>query len=75
MKTRIISACVMLPLLIFVYFGGWFLWAMALAIGIIGVREFYRGFEAIGAKPSYHIAYAARSPFMVQTLWRLMTGT
>lgn len=59
MKTRIISACVMLPLLIFVYFGGWFLWAMALAIGIIGVREFYRGFEAIGAKPSYHIAYAA----------------
>ena len=47
MKTRIISACVMLPLLIFVYFGGWFLWAMALAIGIIGVREFYRGFEAI----------------------------
>ncbi len=59
MKTRIISACVMLPLLIFVYLGGWFLWALALIIGIIGVREFYKGFEAVGAKPSYPIAYGA----------------
>ena len=59
MKTRIISACVMLPLLILVYLGGWFLWATAFVIGIMGVREFYRGFEAVGAKPCYPIAYAA----------------
>ena len=43
MKTRIISACVMLPLLIFVYFGGWFLWAMALAIRNHRSRENFTG--------------------------------
>lgn len=53
MKTRIISACVMLPLLILVYLGGWFIWAAALIVAVLGVREFYKGFEASGAKPCY----------------------
>lgn len=59
MKTRIISACVMLPLLILVYLGGWFIWAAALIVAVLGVREFYKGFEASGAKPCYSIAYGA----------------
>ena len=59
MKTRIISACVMLPLLIIVYLGGWFIWAAALVVAAIGIREFYKGFEAAGARPCYAIAYAA----------------
>lgn len=59
MKTRIISACVMLPLLIVVYLGGWFIWAAAVAVAVIGIREFYKGFEVSGTKPSYPIAYGA----------------
>ena len=59
MKTRRISACVMLPLLRSVYLGGWFIWAAALIVAVLGVREFYKGFEASGAKPCYSIAYGA----------------
>lgn len=59
MKTRIISGVAMLPLLAVVYFGGWFIWAAALAVALIGVREFYKGFEASGAKPNYKLAYGA----------------
>lgn len=59
MKTRIISACIMLPLLILVYLGGWFIWAAALIVALMGIREFYKGFEASGVKPSYAIAYVS----------------
>ncbi len=59
MKTRIISACIMLPLLLIVYFGGKVLLLGCFIIGLMGVREFYRGFEAMGVKPCYPIAYAA----------------
>ena len=59
MKTRIISACIMLPLLVLVYLGGWFIWAAALIVGLMGVREFYKGFEAAGFKPSHAIAYVS----------------
>ena len=59
MKTRIISACIMLPLLILVYLGGWFIWGAALVVGVMGVREFYKGFGVSGAKPCYTIAYAS----------------
>ena len=44
MKTRIISACVMLPLLILVYLGGYPLMAAAFLVGAIGLHEFYKGF-------------------------------
>ncbi len=59
MKTRIISACVMLPLLILVYLGGYWLMAAAFVVGIIGLHEFYKGFEAADAKPCRLIGYAA----------------
>ena len=59
MKTRIISACVMLPLLIVVYLGGYLLMAAAFLVGLIGLREFYNGFEAAGSRPSKPIGYTA----------------
>lgn len=49
----------MLPLLVLVYLGGWFIWAAALLVALIGVREFYKGFEASGAKPCFEIGYCA----------------
>ena len=41
MKTRIISALVMLPLLAVLYFGGIWLVGAALLISVIGVKEFW----------------------------------
>lgn len=59
MKTRIISACIMLPLLILVYLGGYPLMGACILATFIGVREFYKGYEAAGTKPAYGLAYAA----------------
>lgn len=59
MKTRIISACVMLPLLILVYLGGYWLMAAAILVAVLGVRELYHGFETMGVKPCRPVAYGA----------------
>lgn len=59
MKTRIISGCCMVPLLAFVYLGGWWLMALAFLVGLLGVRELYHGFEEMGVKPCRLIAYVA----------------
>jgi len=50
MKQRIISALIMLPLLIFVYFGGLPLFGLCLVGAGVGMYEFYRGYEAINIK-------------------------
>lgn len=47
MKTRILSACIMLPLLLLVYVGGIPLECACLMIGIMGARELIKGFEAM----------------------------
>lgn len=49
----------MIPLLAILYFGGYVLTATCFLIGIMGVREFYNGFHAMGVKPNYGIAVAA----------------
>ncbi|MDD2483864.1 MAG: phosphatidate cytidylyltransferase [Eubacteriales bacterium] len=59
MKTRILSGLMMLPLLAFIYFGGLALCLFCLAVAVLGVREFYKGFETIGIKPCKPIGYAA----------------
>ena len=59
MKTRIISACIMLPLLVVVYLGGLWLTAAAFIVGVIGLHEFYKGFEAVGTVPCKPLGYAA----------------
>ena len=71
MKTRILSACVMLPLLILVYLGGMWLIAAAFLVGVIGIGELYRGFESMGVKPSYPIAYTAIvALYLCNLFWR-----
>ena len=63
MKTRVLSGLVMVPLLAILYFGGYVLFAACLCIGLMGVREFYNGFHAIGVKPSYPcLLYTSPSP-------------
>lgn len=57
MKTRIISGLVMAPLLIVLYLGGWFLWAAALLIAIMGLQEFYNGWNNLDVQPSKTIGY------------------
>jgi len=52
MKTRIMSALIMLPLFILVFIGGKLLLAGCFVIAVLGAREFYRGFEAMGVHPS-----------------------
>lgn len=43
----------MVPLLAFLYFGGYPLMVACFAIGIVGLYEFYKGFHAVGSKPNY----------------------
>ena len=56
MKTRVLSAFIMLPLMAVIYFGGYWLVVMCFAIGVLGVREFFKGFGTMGIKPSFPIA-------------------
>lgn len=57
MKTRIISGFVMAPLLIVLYLGGWWLWAAALIIAVMGIHEFCNGWESLDVHPSKPICY------------------
>lgn len=59
MKTRIISALIMLPLLLLIYFGGIWLKLAVIAVSVIGLSEFYKGFRAEGVKPSFVIGVAS----------------
>ena len=45
MKTRIIAGLAMVPLLLVVYLGGYFLYAACFILSIFAVREFYQAFE------------------------------
>ncbi len=56
MKTRIISACVMLPLLALVFLGGYPLMAACALVGIMGAYEFIKGFKAMGINGSFPVA-------------------
>lgn len=80
MKTRVLSAFIMLPLMAVIYFGGFWLLAMCFAIGVLGVREFFKGFESLEIKPSYPIAVGSAvglyGIFLLggQTEWYLFWG-
>ena len=56
MKTRILSGLLLLPLLLLLLLGGRILLIGCFIIGAVGVKEFYRGFENMGVKPSSFIA-------------------
>lgn len=80
MKTRVLSAFIMLPLMAVIYFGGYWLIAMVFAIGVLGVREFFKGFGSLGIKPSLPIAVLSAIGLYViflldgQTEWYLGWG-
>lgn len=57
MKTRIVSALIMLPLLAVIYFGGPVLAAACFVISVVGIREFYQGFRQMGRSPSYPVGF------------------
>ena len=57
MKTRIISGLMMAPLLVLLYLGGWWLWAAALLISVMGVQEFCSGWNNIDVRPSKELCY------------------
>lgn len=57
MKTRVLSGLIMLPLLIVIVLGGKVLMLACFAVGIMGVREFFNGFQTLNIKPSYMAAY------------------
>ena len=59
MKTRILSGLIMLPLAILVFLGGKVLTLACFIIGIMAVREFFNGFQALNIKPSYNVAYGS----------------
>jgi phosphatidate cytidylyltransferase len=59
MKQRIISGLCMAPFLILLYLGSYWLAAMCIFVGFVGVREFYNGFRAMDIHPSSGIAYTA----------------
>lgn len=59
MKTRVLSGLIMLPLLVILYLGGYVLFAACFIIGIMAVKEFCNGFEAMEIKPNFFIACAA----------------
>src|SRR5665648_510109 len=59
MKTRILSGIIMLPLMAFVFIGGNVLLLGFFLIGIMGLKEFYDGFNLQGIKPSLPIGLAS----------------
>lgn len=66
MKTRVISGLVMLPLLAVVFLGGYPLIAACFLVGLMGVREFYKGFESLNIHPGFSIGY-----FMLTALYAI----
>ena len=59
MKTRIISGLAMLPLLIIFFFGGYWLMGLVVLVSVIGIKEFFNGFEKMGIHPSLKVGYAS----------------
>ena len=59
MRTRVISGLAMVPLLLVVYFGGYWLIAATCIVSVIGIKEFFNGFRQMGIEPSLKLGYAA----------------
>lgn len=55
MKTRILSALIMLPLLLALYAGGIVLKAIVFAAAVLSLKEFYKAFKTADARPSFVI--------------------
>ncbi|MCR5482758.1 MAG: phosphatidate cytidylyltransferase [Clostridia bacterium] len=69
MKTRVLSGVIMLPLLAFVAVGGRLLMFGCFLVGVMGVREFYKGFNAMGVRPCAPVAYLAAAALYACTVF------
>lgn len=74
MKTRVLSGCILAPLLLLVYFGGKVLIVGCFILGIMGLREFYRGFESLGIRPNHWVGYCATFVLMSIGLFQPLYG-
>ena len=74
MKTRVISGIMMAPLLLILYFRGFVLMAACAVVGIIGAKEFFSGWEALGVKPSKKIAYVSAAVLYIATVLELTSN-
>ncbi|MBQ3578846.1 MAG: phosphatidate cytidylyltransferase [Firmicutes bacterium] len=74
MKTRIISACIMAPLLALVWLGGVPLFAACLIIAFMGMHEFYDGFRAMGKDPCVYTGYISAGLLFAAVYLRYFTG-
>ena len=82
MKTRILSGCIMLPLLVIVFLGDKVLLAGCFVIAMLGIREFYNGFDKMEVRPCRWIGYLAavtlyaigvlRTSMVIDTNWYLL---
>lgn len=69
MKQRIITALCMLPLILFIYWGDIPLLCITFLLSVIAIYEFYKGFEQIGYKPSYVVAYISLACLYAIMIW------
>lgn len=70
MKTRIISGLCMVPLLVLVYLGSYWLAAMCIFVGFMGIRELANGFQAMDIHPSEKVAYGSLIVlYLINGLW------
>ncbi|MBR0441346.1 MAG: phosphatidate cytidylyltransferase, partial [Firmicutes bacterium] len=74
MKTRIISACIMAPLLVLVWLGGLPLFAACLIIAFMGMHEFYAGFRAMGKDPCFYTGYISAGLLFAAVYLRYFAG-
>jgi len=74
MKTRILSSLAMLPLLLVIYYGGYPLMLACFLVGLVGIHEFYKGFEALGIHANYSVALVAIVSLYLIHLSKIILG-
>ncbi|MBR4149806.1 MAG: phosphatidate cytidylyltransferase [Firmicutes bacterium] len=78
LKTRVISACFMLPLLVFLWLGGFWLLTVIILLSVRCMHEFYNGWEKLGIRPDRRVGYISYGlwvllgvlPFLLDSKWR-----
>lgn len=74
MKTRIISALFLLPLLGFVVIGGRPLYFLVMLFGLLAMYEFYKGFENMGIHPFKIAGYICATILYIILYVYMFTG-
>ena len=73
MKTRIISGLILLPLLLFLVFGGAPLYIVELILISIAMHEFYKAFEEKDIKPIFIIGYIFAAYLSLKNMFNIQT--